>query len=276
MKNWRLSRFIIFAVTVLLFLVSLLFFISTTPTVRKQASALPTTALNGITHVLRKPYDWTVDLTEQFSNLFNTYNENQQLKYRLTQLENQEAMIAQLEEDNNNLRASLKIKEKFSASPTIPAKVLVRSSVSWLDFLVVDKGSRDGVTEGMFLIDEEGLVGTITQLNNDTTQIELLTNTANSHPVPVKITTGSKTIYGIMEGYDTEKQALKVSQLNSQDEIPVDSYVATSGLDGLSPSDIAVGQVLGLEIASDQSRIIYVKPKVDFSELKQLTLVGRQ
>lgn len=275
MKKTRFSRFIIFAMTVFLLLIALLFFISSTPSLRHQASSIPSTAASQLNRVIRKPYEIVHNLGNQLSDLLNTYQENQVLKQQISRLENQDKLIEELTADNDRLRDSLEIKEKFLTSETLPTRVLVRSSVAWLDSVIIDKGSKDGVNSGMLLVSSKGLVGSIEEINDNSSQVMLLTNTVAKTAIPVKISAGSKTIYGILSGYDPERQAVKINQLNSHEDIPVDSYVATSGLDGETASDIAVGKVLEVEIASDQSRIVYASLAADFSQLTNLSLVGR-
>lgn len=275
MKKNRLSRFIIFAMTVFIFLVSLLFFISINPPLRQQASSLPSAALNKLSFFVRGPSQAVANFSSQLNDLLATYQQNQVLKARILELENQDSLIKQLEADNRDLRSALKIEETFTSAQLISSQVISRSSVAWLNTLTVDKGSDDGVTDRMLLVSDKGLLGTISQVNSDTTEVELLTNTASQQAVPVKIKTDKDTIYGILQGYDAQAQVAKVSQLNSDADLPVGAAVATSGLDGKSMPDVPVGKVERIDYGINQSKIIYVRLAADFGELSQVSLVGR-
>lgn len=275
MKRNRFSRFIIFAMTTFIFLVSLLFFISVNPNLRQQASSLPSAGLSRLSMIVRGPSQALANFSSQLNDILNTYQQNQVLKSRILELENQDSLIKQLEAENQDLRSTLKIEETFSGAKRINSQVISRSSVAWLEALTVDKGQDDGVTDKMLLVSEKGLLGTISQINSDTTEIELLTNTASNQAVPVKIKTDKETIYGIMQGYDAQTQLARVTQLNSQADIPVGSSVATSGLDGKSMPDVPVGKVESIAYGINQSKIVSIRLAADFGALSQVSLVGR-
>lgn len=272
-KN-RFSKFIIGAMSSTLLLLALLFFVSTQPVLRQQVAVLPSTMLSRVSSLWQEPLAALDKAWEQVTTLFSTYQENQALKKRLSRLENQEDIIADLKSENAALRTALAISDQYQDKVVVPTRVLVRSSVAWLDELTVDKGSQDGVSDGMLLVSEEGLVGHLSVLGPETSQVQLVTNTVTSSAIPIKIN-GSEPVYGVILGYDSSRQALMVGQLNSQAEVLVGSSVVTSGLDGEGPANLPVGEVLAVERQSDQSRVVYVGLAADVRELSTLSFVGR-
>lgn len=274
MRKNRLPKFIIAAMTSTLLLLALLFFISYQPEWRLKAATLPSSALSHMSQLWQKPFGVFEETRKEVVTLLNTYRENQSLKAHLSELRNQNSLIQSLEAENQGLRQQLNIREAYPKLKTIPANILVRSSVAWLDQVTIDKGSQDQVTESMLLVSEAGLVGHITLLGPETSQVQLLTNTVSSAAIPV-IIEGKEAVYGILMGYDSEKKAVKIGQLNSQAEVVSGSLVKTSGLDGEGPSGIAVGKVVEVVRDKDQSRVIYVSLDADLTELTGVSLVGR-
>lgn len=261
--------------TVAILLFSLLFFITRTNDWRQKASALPQTAMGLVASLVRVPYDWSVDTVNQFQSLLNTYQENLELKQTIVSLESQADLIAELEKDNESLRQQLKIEEDFKPASSIQTSLLSRSSVSWLDFAQVDKGELDGVIDQMFLLSQDGLLGVVNQVTPFTAQVELLTNSNRQQSISVKIKTEKETVYGILSGYDAQKGAAIVSQLNKQIDVSPGSQVLTSGLDGFGTEDLPVGKVLETEKEQDQSLKIFVTLAADLEEAAGLRLVGR-
>lgn len=275
MKSNKFSKFIIFAMTVAILLFSLLFFITRTNDWRQKASALPQTAMGLVASLARVPYDWSVDTVNQFQSLLNTYQENLELKQTIVSLESQADLIAELEKDNESLRQQLKIEEDFKPASSIQTSLLSRSSVSWLDFAQVDKGSNAGVEEKMLLVSADGVLGLVSQVSPFSSQVELLTNSSRQDTLAVKIKTDKEIIYGILSGYDVKKGAAIVSQLNKQVDVSAGVQVSTSGLDGFAQENLPIGKVLSTEKDKDQSRTIYVTLSANLEEAAGLSLVGR-
>ena len=67
---------------------------------------------------------------------------------------------------------------------------------------------------------------------------------------------------------------LVVNQLNSMDEIKIDSNVVTSDLAGTTPANIQVGKVKSISSTSNNlNREVFIEPTTDFSEIYSVLLV---
>ena len=77
-----------------------------------------------------------------------------------------------------------------------------------------------------------------------------------------------------MSGYDSDSNSFVVSQLNSMDEIKIDSNVVTSDLAGTTPANIQVGKVKSISSTSNNlNREVFIEPTTDFSEIYSVLLV---
>lgn len=275
MQKNRFSKFIIFAMTCTLLLSALLFFVSSQSTLREKSLLVPSSLINQVSSTFRKPLAVVETFRQETTNLLETYQENKTLKQRLLTLSNQETLIKDLTAENSRLRQELGLKSTYQEFPTIVTHVLVRSSVAWLEEVTVDKGRQQGVTEGMLLASKEGLLGYPLLVGQDTTQVQLLTNTVTSSAIPVVIE-GEAPVYGVFMGYDPAKKAFKIGQLNRQTEIAQGSKVLTSGLDGETPAGILLGQVLEVDRVSGQSQLVYVSVAADSDDLSAISFIGRQ
>ena len=93
--------------------------------------------------------------------------------------------------------------------------------------------------------------------------------------IPVKISTASGDVFGILESYDSDKKCFVVSNLNSSIDIDENDSVVTSGLDGDTVANIAVGSVSSVKNSSDNlERVVYVTPAADFSDISYVTIIG--
>ena len=83
-------------------------------------------------------------------------------------------------------------------------------------------------------------------------------------------------LYGILSGYDYNTNILKITSINKNLDIEENASVYTSGMGGIFPSGILVGNVKN--IVSDQydvSKIVEVTPSTDFNNTKFVNILIR-
>ena len=118
-------------------------------------------------------------------------------------------------------------------------------------------------------------MGSVENVEDNSTVVNLLTNAENTEKISVKIQHGSSSIYGIIVGYDKEKELLKISQLNNSGDISQGDKVVTGGLGNFNVTDIPVGEVVSVTPTNDYlTREVMVKMHADPMNLKVVELVG--
>ena len=151
----------------------------------------------------------------------------------------------------------------------------MRTPSTWKQELTVNVGSQQGATTNMLVVAGGGLVGSVEKVEDNSTVVNLLTNAENTEKISVKIQHGSSIIYGIIIGYDKEKELLKISQLNSNSDISQGDKVVTGGLGNFNATDISVGEVVSVTHSTDYlTREVMVKLHADPMNLKVVELVG--
>lgn len=210
----------------------------------------------------------------KIEDLFSTFNENQELKQSIASLENISEDNETLRLENESLRKDLGIVASFPEKSFLSSFVLVRNPVSWTEQLIIDAGTEQGVVENMLVVANGGLAGIVTNVESSSANVKLLTNSDEFTKIPVKISTQSGDIYGILSGYDSDSNSFVVNQLNSMDEIKIDSNVVTSDLAGTTPANIQVGKVKSISSTSNNlNREVFIEPTTDFSEIYSVLLV---
>lgn len=275
MSKNRFSKGVLFAMTSGLLILSLLFFVANHRGLNRRLVAWPAAGADKLGSIFRIPVEWFEGLSNEVSSLLDTYEENKSLKKRLVVLENQDRLIKELEKDNAQLRQQLDLSQVFKSSQLLGTRVTSRSTLAWLDFVTVDKGSRDQVRPRMFLVSDQGLLGLVSQVTEESSQVTLLTNSEVHEPLAVKVASGDDWVYGVLLGYDLERSALKIGQFNQQEGLEEGAKVLTSGLDGDSVADVPVGDLVALERAGDQSLVAYIRLAADTDDLSAVQLLGR-
>ncbi|MBE6163613.1 MAG: rod shape-determining protein MreC [Streptococcus equinus] len=274
MKKLRISRFVFFAVVILLLLSFSLSLLFRNLGVISVVSSPIRSVVARVDSVVSAPFRSLGSLNEDIHDLFSTYSENKKLKKKVAELENQSEEIASLktenEQLNNTINASSSIATQFSAT----GKVIVRSPVSWYESLTVKIGKDKNVAKKMLALSNGGLIGVVDDVDSSTSNISLLAN-GSDFSIPVKISTASGDLYGILESFDSEKKCFVVSNLNSSTDVVEGDSVVTSGLDGDTVANVSVGSVSSVKNSSENlERVVYVKPTADFSDISYVTVVG--
>ncbi|NLB68685.1 MAG: rod shape-determining protein MreC [Lentisphaerae bacterium] len=209
--------------------------------------------------------------------------ENSQLRKEVEKLRASEVLLQKTLTENSELRKNLQLKQKESL--LICAEIISRGEISgWWNIVRIDKGQDDGVELGAAVVSTEGLVGRIVERTSGTADVLLLTD-ANSR-VSCLIEGTEAGARGILTGMGVQKsggsleflhvvEPMSLSYLDKELEVKKGFKVVTSGLGGLYPSGIPVGEVV--EFAQDSSRLYQrgrVAPYTDFASLKSVFVLS--
>ena len=273
MKN-SFYRFLLYGFIIILFFVMLFSFVFTNKKLTKDISFNVSGLVTKVDSVVSVPFTVLSKSHNVLSDLLSTYSENRDLKKSLSNLENQSAIISNLQEENDSLRASLNLSDKLSRDNVLTAEVSMRPSVTWLKELTINVGKSKNVSKSMLATSNGGVIGFVTKVYDDTTTISLLSsNSSDSYLASSVKSEDDNQIFGIISRYDNKKKLLEMTQLNSSSNVKVGTVVVTSGLDDVSVKDVPIGTVDSV-IDYEGNRTILVKPYADFDKISYVTLVG--
>lgn len=275
MNRYKKSRLVVVASLILLLSCSLLFLTVGKSGLFGGADKQAADELSVVDRFFSEPTHFFSQQQEGLGALLNAYKENQELKRTLVLLENQLLEKETLEQENRSLRENMKLMEAYGEKSLIPAMVTVRLPLSWTNQLILGGGTKQGIQKGMLVLANGGLIGVVDESQEESARVILLTNADDFTKIPVKISSGNQTIYGILSGYDTDTDAFIVRQLNSMEAIAEGSPVVTSDLAGATPSNLQIGTVLSVHQKSGSlDRELFIKPSASFSNLHSVLVVG--
>jgi len=273
MKN-SFYKFLLYGFITFLFFVMFFSFLFTNKKLTKDLSSNVSGVISKVDSVVSIPFVALTKSHNVISDLLSTYSENRDLKKSLSSLQNQSAIISNLQEENDSLRASLNLSDKLSRDNVITAEVSMRPSVNWLKELTINVGKSKNVSKSMLATSNGGVIGFVTKVYDDSTTISLLSGSlSDTYLASSVISEDGNQIFGIISNYDNKKKLLKMTQLNSSESIKKGTEVVTSGLDDVSVKGVPIGTV---ESVSDYegNRTIFIKPYADFDKISYVTLVG--
>ncbi len=135
-------------------------------------------------------------------------------KNKISQLESKNQ---QLEAENEKLKKELDLKDISKFDPI--STVLARNPDQWMNTIVIDKGSKSGMTSNMAVMTSQGFVGRVTKVNKFSSQVDLISTNTRAGKLSVNIQHGSKNIFGLIDRYDEKNSELVISDINNEDDI---------------------------------------------------------
>ncbi|WP_353149435.1 rod shape-determining protein MreC [Pollutimonas bauzanensis] len=144
---------------------------------------------------------------------------------------------AQLAAENEQLRRLLNVADAV-VQPSVAVEVFYEPPNAFSHHLVFNKGSSSGISPGMPVIDEGGVVGQIVRVTPFTSEAALLTDDKVSIPVQV-LRNGLRLIAfgGNVSG------KVEVRYLTADVDLEAGDTLVTSGIGGLFPSGLSVAKV---------------------------------
>jgi rod shape-determining protein MreC len=150
----------------------------------------------------------------------------------------------------------------------IAASVIARDISPFMHFVIIDRGSDNGLRKGMPVITQQGLVGNITAVTAGAARVQLINDPGSS----INVILQQSEVEGVVNGQITGE--IKLDMVSKSATIQPGELVLTSGLGGKYPENIVIGQVV--TIRSDAYSLFQsasVQPAVDFSQLDIVLII---
>ena len=219
---------------------------------------------DGLSRVFRPVGDFLSGL----SQIGDLRKDNARLERELDELRAEQRRVPEILRENERLNELLKQKD-WTKGPSLGARVIGvgPSNQEWTAFL--DKGSSDGLKEGMAVVSSEGLVGRIVLVDNSYSKVLMVIDP--QHTVGARLTNSSET--GMISGRSGSD--LRFDLIDLTTKVEQGETVVTSGYDkGIYPPGIPIGRVSTVSKARHGlSQTASVKPFVDFTRLDSVLVL---
>lgn len=235
-----------------------------------------------MTAVLGRAFSTPINAINRFfsnvNTLQDTFEENQRLKQEIDQIAEIQAEISTLKADNERLKEELDLQATLTDFTYLTGSVIARNPDMWIDQVIIDRGSSDGLEIGMSVMSNNGLAGRVTDVNPTSSKVTLLTTTDDTAVLTsAEIILEDETIFGVINGYDTNRNQLIMDQIIAESDIELGTDVVTSGMGGLVPRGLLVGTVA--EVALDSHGLgqrVFIEPATNFKDIRYVTIINRQ
>ena len=198
---------------------------------------------------------------------------NEELRHRVSELEELEREYQDAIREKERLEDLLGLAEERPEFTYTDAQVTRRTTSNWESNLTIDRGTGDGVAVNDCVIDQYGnLVGIVTEVGSNWSLVATVLDPSVELGGRVARTDDD----AILEGNFTlmlEGQ-LKLSYLPEDTQLVSGDQVITSGLGGVYPAGLVVGEITGLFTEADGgSRYAQVKPAADLDSVRYVYVI---
>ena len=209
-------------------------------------------------------------LWSDYLNLLDVRRENLLLRASVSRLNERvvtsnEAVVA-----NARLQALLGLKAALGA-PSVAVSVIGEDSSAWFKTLVVDRGSADGLSEGMPVLAAGGVVGRLVKVAPQSSRVLLLTDHASAIAAVVQRSRARGVVRGAGGGRCSMEFTVK------DEDVKVGDTVISSGIGGVFPKGVVIGEVTMVKKGEyGVFQTIEVRPMVNIGKLEEMLVLIRQ
>ncbi|GBD26033.1 Cell shape-determining protein MreC [bacterium HR30] len=173
---------------------------------------------------------------EAYIDLVRVREENARLRQRVAELEHQTLRIAEIIETDRRLSELLKFRTHFLGEPQA-AMIIGRDAFPGFGTVIISKGEADGVKKGMPVVSSQGVVGRILVASRNSARVLLITDHNSGVDALIQRTRARGIVEGSVDGRCTMKYVPR------DEDVAVGDRVITSGLDGIFPKGLLIGEV---------------------------------
>lgn len=211
---------------------------------------------------IERVFDPVGEFLSSLGELPGLRSENARLRARIEALEEQQRQIPEIVRENERLVELLQ-EQDWKKGRTTGARVISGAASNLEESRLINKGTADGLQEGMAVVSAEGLVGRVVFTAPRYSKILLIIDPR--HSVGARLVSSSDT--GVVTGRSDEDMRFEL--IEPETAVADGETVVTSGYDrGIYPPGVPIGRVTRVQTARDGlSKTAFVRPFVNFGRL---------
>ena len=178
----------------------------------------------------------------------------------------------EMQRENARLREYCDVKEKNPDMKFLGAKVIGRMPGNSKGNFIVDVGKSDGVSMNDTVITEKGIVGRISRVGPFSSNVK----TILASDVQISAIDSETGNIGLISGTPelADKNLTKMTLIKYKDSVNISDTIITSGLSGIYPKNLAVGEVQSIEYDNTNSYYYaLIKPYNTMNEIKDVFII---
>lgn len=276
-KKLQTKHFLIIIIVIIIIVLAIFSFTLKEDRQLNKFESLIKDTVTGVQKIVSYPFNWVFTQIEDYQELKDIRNKYQELLPNSDRINSLMTENIELRKQLEAMKEELNIEYTINDYEFLNATVISRNVSYWYNIITIDKGTYNGVTNDMVVVNSDGLIGKVISTTTFTSDVKLLTTSDTNNKISVAISNGNNKLYGLIKDYNYNNNYLEVEGISNTETVSIGDYVYTSGLGGVFPSGILIGNVS--EITTDEydlAKIINVKLAADFDNINYVAILKRK
>ncbi|MCC6178941.1 MAG: rod shape-determining protein MreC [Chloroflexi bacterium] len=256
-RPWWITLLLLAAIALLVF----------APAASRDVEAVGTRLIEPVQYGVSGLFGQIEDITTVVRRMSELARQNDQYREEIDRLQSEIVRLRELEVENRDLRNLLGLKQRAGAGELLPVRVIARDPSPYVQAITIDRGSDDGVREGMTIITWRGVVGRVSRIGPTSSKVLLLTDTSSS--ISGRVQNTELRVTGIIRG--RPEGGLLMQHIPQEETLQTGDTVVTSDLGGIMPEGLVIGDIT--QIRRKDAEVFQeavIEPAADMKRLERL------
>lgn len=216
------------------------------------------------------------DKKDSLVNVYDLINENQELRNRIAELEDENTKLIQDKYELNSLKELYELDMEYESYEKVGARVIYKDAGNWFSTFIIDKGYKDGITPDMNVICGNGLVGRISVVGPNWSRITSIISDNSNVSATILKSQDNIIVMGNLEMI--KDGAIPFSQLKDEDnKVNVGDKIVTSSISDKYLPGILIGYVSSVtDDPNNLTKSGTLLPAVDFEHIDNVLIITQQ
>ena len=231
---------------------------------------------SNMSHLIEPIYklaELPVNIYSNFSEYSHNKNqlikENKRLRKKILVQSGLIQKIPSLKEENKRLKKLLDSQGSDKSSKILIAELIKINLSPFSNKIVINKGKNDNLFLGQTVIDSKGVLGQISELNNDFSIVTLITD-----PGHALLGINPRTDKKIVISGTGDNRILHAKFISLNEDVVEGDYLITSGLDNIFPEGYLIGEITKISRNKNEDFLsVKVSPSSSLSFNREVMLL---
>lgn len=218
---------------------------------------------------------WVSQQYRGVENIVSSSQDIQEIRQQNTELEAEnarmQAQIVELQQQLVEYKILSALLEFARANPEhkyIGASVIGKDPSPFLHYIIINRGSDDGLKRGMPVVTQNGLAGRVVQVTATGARVSLITDPVTRINVRIEPSRSAAVLTGSIT------TDITLEQIPQEADVNPGNLILTSGLGGNYPANIIIGQITSVRsLENDLFQSASVQSVTDFDDLNIVLVI---
>lgn len=207
-------------------------------------------------------------LTGYLGSVSELNEQKAKLESEVAQLTSEVARLREIESENKSLRGLVQWQSSNPEWHFLEAGIISRDPSNLVKSAIVNKGTKDGVKEGMTVLDNGNLAGRVIRAFETSSKVMFVTDPSSSVNGMIQ----RSRVLGVVKGKTGDR--LVMDYLGQQDDVQMRDLVVTSGIGGGFPKGIPIGFATAIRGRDVEPFLqLDVEPLVDPAKIESVVII---